>query len=237
MLKKNNIVLLFCFFSYQFYSQTIPINSRLLSNNEISELFKESVKKELGIRFKLFKTFQYKDTLGIHYLVLTENEYIKEGKNTLNDSIKAIDVLSSNNKLTINWTINDFINSQKNKEPSDINIWFWTKYVQLLDLDKDGIIDPIIVYGTSSKNGTSEGRVKIITIYKNKKSVIRHQNSDMDFDRNTQVDQSFYLLPNQFQTKVKEIIVNITTDGNAIFPYGWQKNMLNKKLKFDESTK
>jgi len=86
-----------------------------------------------------------------------------------------------------------------------------------------------------SQNNIDERKIKIITIYKGKKYVIRHQNSSMDWGRNTQVDKLFYTLPIKIQTKVKETMTQITENGNGIFPAGWQKNMKLKKLKFDEN--
>lgn len=50
-----------------------------------------------------------------------------------------------------------------NKDEMEASIWFWTNYSGFADLDKDGLIDPILIYGTSGMNNTDDGRVKILT--------------------------------------------------------------------------
>ena len=131
------------------------------------------------------------------------------------------------------WTINDF-RLKANEVSEEKSIWFWSKYIELNDIDGDKIIEPIITYGTSGINGTNDGRIKILTYYKNNKSAIRHQNGILDPERNTKPDKEFYELPSQIQIRVKEIMKGMTLDNNAIFPYGWEEAMMNKKLAFDE---
>ena len=103
------------------------------------------------------------------------------------------------------------------------------------DFDKDGLIDPIIIYGTSGNNGTEDGRIKILIYYKGKKHAIRHQNGSLDFERNTQVDADFYNLPISIQKHVRKVMKKMTDNNHAIFPYGWEENMDAKKTYFDEN--
>ena len=81
------------------------------------------------------------------------------------------------------------------------SIWFWTKYCLFEDINKDRLIDPIFVYGTSGDNYTGDGRLKILIYYKDKKIAIRHLNGTIDFERKTKVDQSFYDLPVAIQER------------------------------------
>jgi len=217
------------------FSQTIPANSQLVSDEMVAKLFTEKVKSDLGIDLPIYKVFEYNDKAGLHYLVLMENEYSKSEDKPLFDKIKLVDVLSSNGILKSNWTVTDFLKPEDVKNDPYFSIWTWTKYLQISDIDGDKIADPIIVYGMRSQNNIDEGKIKIITIYKGKKYIIRHQNSGMDWGRNTQVDKTFYSLPIKIQNKVKETMTKIAADGNGIFPYGWEKNMKLKKLKFDEN--
>jgi len=217
------------------FSQTIPANSQLVSDEMIAKLFTEKVKTDLGIDIPIYKVIEYKDKAGLHYLTLMESEYSKNEDKPLFDKIKLVDAISTNGILKTNWTITDFLKPEDVKNDPYFSIWIWTKFLQINDIDGDGISDPIIVYGIRSQNNIDEGKIKIITIYKGKKYVIRHQNSSMDWGRNTQVDKLFYTLPIKIQTKVKETMTQITENGNGIFPAGWQKNMKLKKLKFDEN--
>src|SRR5688572_29031708 len=86
------------------------------------------------------------------------------------------------------------------------SIWFWTKYIEFRDYDGDALADPIIAYGTSGINHTDDGRIIFIIYSKGRKIAIRHQNSDLDFGRETQVDRSFYDMPQSLQKTIKEKI-------------------------------
>jgi hypothetical protein len=142
----------------------------------------------------------------------------------------GINFIKGPNGLEKQWEINDFIL----KEKDESSIWFWTKYCDFKDIDEDGIIDQILVFGTSGLNGYDEGRIKILLVYKGQKIVIRHQNGVLDFERNTQVDQAFYSLNLSLQNRIKEIMQKMIENNHAIFPYGWQDAMKKQKLKFDE---
>ena len=78
------------------------------------------------------------------------------------------------------------------------------------DYNGDGLVDPILEYGTFGINGTSD-------------------------ERNTQVDELYYQLPTGIQNRVQKIMESITDNDHGIFPYGWQTAMKNQKLRFDEN--
>jgi len=205
-----------------------------LDENQIKTIFTQEVKNELSIHYPIFKVYEYSDKLGKHYLVLTENEYKKEEYElgeykSLNNSIKAFSLLADSSKYKMEWVITDFLDKQNGEEKS---IWFWSKFIELNDIDADGIVEPIIIYGTSADNGLHDGRVKILIYYKGVKNAIRHQNSELDFERNTKVDNFFYELPNKIQ---EHVIKKIGENSNIHFPYGWENAMKNKKLEFDEN--
>ena len=108
-------------------------------------------------------------------------------------------------QIKTNWTITDFI------DETEKSISFWTRYLSLTDIDNDGYIDPIIVYGTKSLYGEDfeEGRVKILVYYLGKKIAIRHQNSTIDDGRHTQIDKTFFYLPTKLKKKVYNIILSL----------------------------
>lgn len=121
-------------------------------------------------------------------------------------NIKAFNISFLKDKqLKINWTITDFI------DETEKSIGFWTRYLSLTDIDNDGYIDPIIVYGTKSLYGEDfeEGRVKILIYYLGKKIAIRHQNSTIDDGRHTQIDKTFFNLPTKIKKRVYDIILSI----------------------------
>jgi len=230
----KSISILILLFSTQLtFGQRSIVESKILTEPEVQTIFTDSTKKELGIRFPIFRVYEYNDKLGNHYFVLSENKL--DNKPT-NDSIKAFNIISESKKLTVKWTINDF-RLKANEVSEEKSIWFWSKYIELNDINGDKIIDPIITYGTSGINATGDGRIKILIYYENNKRAIRHQNGELDFQRNTKVDKDFYELPSQIQMRVKEIMKTMMLDNNAIFPGGWEEAMKNKKLTFDENHK
>ncbi|GGE96611.1 hypothetical protein GCM10011383_04220 [Hymenobacter cavernae] len=192
----------------------------------------EVVRKTLNITFPIFRVYKYVDNDGHHYCILTESkDEIATDKDTLNHKIRAVSLKADNSSFVKNWEINDNIIKNENDETS---IWFWTKYTDFKDYDGDGLVDPIIVYGTSALNGYDDGRIKILIYHKGRKVAIRHQNGVLDLARETQVDKAFYDLPISLQTSVKQKMELMRKNGQAIFPAGWQVAMKNKKTSFNE---
>jgi len=142
------------------FAQTIPANSQLVSDEMVAKLFTEKVKTDLGIDIPIYKVFEYNDKAGLHYLVLMENEYSKIEDKPLFDKIKLVDAISTNGILKSNWNVTDFLKPEDVKDDPYFSIWTWTKYLQITDIDGDGISDPIIVYGLRSSNNTDEGKIK-----------------------------------------------------------------------------
>jgi hypothetical protein len=120
------------------------------------------VKRQLNIRFQLFRVFEYSDHSGKHYLVLAENAHTKNG-NLKNDPVQVLSIKVDKGQLKTEWLISDFKLKQGNEVAEETSIWFWTKYISLVDIDKDGLSDPIVIYGTSGINGTQDRRIKIFT--------------------------------------------------------------------------
>lgn len=217
-------------------AQTIPPGSTKLTAQQQEKLLPDSVVKRLGIKHPVYAVFSFLDKNKQQYLVLAEREYKKEKEKPLNDAVQAMILNSNNTVLQPILTITDFITPEKNiKGFTDYSIWFWTKYASLTDIDGDGSVDPIIVYGTAGSNNYDDGKIKIVTCYKGKKYVIRHQNGSLDFERNTHIDKAWYTLPAKIQAKIKTMMNAMTDNNLAIFPAGWQKAMAAKKNYFDEN--
>lgn len=204
----------------------------ILTNQQINTLFPSSVQKNFGINFPIYRAYKYSDKAGQYYCLLTENiDKIANGKDTLHTKIKAINLKVEKASFIKLWEINDFVLA---KEKQESNIWFWTKYCSFNDVDKDGIPDPIIVYGTKGANGYDDGRIKFIIYYKDQKYAIRHQNGVLDFERETQVDKAFYSLPKAIQASIQQKMEAMTKNNQAIFPAGWQTSMKQQKTAFNE---
>ena len=201
----------------------------LLTEVEVRKLFPEEVLKQIGIQFPIFKVYSFEDKNGKQYLIFTEN-VVDDGAQeeiSLKKSIKAFNVYFQESKdVKVRWTITDFI------DENEKSIWFWTRYLNLKDLDDDGFIDPIIVYGTKSIYGEDfeEGRVKILIYYLEKKIAIRHQNSELDDGRHTQIDQRFYCLPFEIKKKTYDIVVFLESNGHSLFNTEL-KNKITKSLR------
>jgi len=233
-MKQLFFILILQFFFIATNAQTLSDKFRILTETETDNIFTQKIKAALRIDYPVFRTYYFKDMAGEHYLLLTEREYKKQYDEALNDTIKAFLIKKEGDKLAVDWILRDFILAENKAEMKENSIWFWTKYIDLNDYDSDGFIDPIIIYGTSGKNGTDDGRIKIIIYYKGQKYAIRHQNGSLDFDRNTQIDAKFYDLPAKIQDRVKEIMDKMTENAQAIFPYGFKEKMDAKKTYFDE---
>jgi hypothetical protein len=230
------LILLFFFLTPFVFGQTNVVSSEILSQKATAKLFTDSLNKQLGITYPIRRVYECKDKSGQFVIVLTESiDTITTDKDTLHYGIRAFNFRQDKRGLLKKWEMNDFIAKQATSGEMESSIWFWTKYSEFTDIDGDSLIDPIIIFGTSGMNYTSDGRIKILIYHKGQKFAIRHQNGTLDFERNTQVDKAFYSLPLKLQDHVKLIMKKMTDDDNAIFPYGWQDAMKKHKLKFDEN--
>jgi hypothetical protein len=154
-------------------------------------------------------------------ILLAESIDSVTDKDTLHHNIQGICLNERSEKV---WEMNDHIL----KEQEESSIWFWTKFCTVKDLDGDGQVDPVIVYGTDGLNGNSDGRVKVLVYYKGVKSAIRHQNSEMDGGRYSDIDASFYTLPEPVQQYVKKLLLELTEQNLVNYDVDFRQKM-NKK--------
>ncbi|AFM03462.1 hypothetical protein Fleli_1015 [Bernardetia litoralis DSM 6794] len=216
-----------------FYSTSVAqsVTHKQLSKEEVNKIFTTQQKENLGIDYPIYRVYTYWDMEGQSYLVLAENPSKTIDGKDASSEIQETHVRRENGKFIKISETNDHLQEEK----FESSVWFWTKYIALDDYDGDQIADPIVAYGSAGINGFDDGRINFIIHYKGKKIMIEHQNGILDDERNTKVDEAFYILPNKIQNKVKEIMSNMEDKGQAIFPTGWIEAMGNKKTYFDEN--
>lgn len=166
--------------------------------------------------FPVYRAFEYSDKGGVTNLVLTENQKNISKKDTLNTKIQAICVMNDHGGFLEKWRVNDLL---EDYEPKETTIWFWTKYCSTKDLDGDGYVDPVIVYGSKTEYGEIR-RVKIITVYKNKKYVIRAIECDLDDCRSFKKDASYNTLPQKIKTYIDQLVVKLRKEQNLLLKDG-----------------
>lgn len=206
---KKYILILLSFYSSFIFSQ--KTESRRLSKQEISQRELEGVTD-----FPIYKAFEFSDKGGVYNLVLGENQKTISKKDTLNTKIQAICVMNDHGGFLEKWRINDLL---EDYVPKETNIWFWTKYCSTKDLDNDGYIDPVIVYGTRTEYDEIR-RVKIITVYKNKKYVIRAVECELDDCRSFKKDQNWNTLPQKIKTYLDQLVVKLRKEQNLLLKDG-----------------
>ncbi|ASF42229.1 M949_RS01915 family surface polysaccharide biosynthesis protein [Capnocytophaga endodontalis] len=207
-MKNLYLFLLFSFLSLQ--AQPDSSGATLLTDKQVQTLFTHETLKEIGVTFPIRKVYAFQDKLGKQYLIISENNSNPD-KAT---SIKAFNVLlKEETPPQVLWTITDAINDTEKA------MWFYTRYISLTDLNNDGYIDPIVLYGSESQYGEpyEENRVKFILYYLGKKTAIRHQNSSLDDGRHTQIDRSYYKLPLALKKKIRSIVATLEEREHALF--------------------
>jgi hypothetical protein len=195
---KNFILLLVLSYSTIGFSQ--KAESYKLTKEEITERELNEVSD-----FPIYKAFECADKSGVYNLLLCENRKYISKKDTLNTKIQAICTMADHGGFLEKWRINDLL---EDYIPKETNIWFWTKYCSTKDLDGDGYIDPVIVYGTRNENDEIR-RVKIITVYKNKKYAIRAVECVLDDCRSFKKDANWNALPQKIKTYVDNLVVTL----------------------------
>ena len=207
-MKNLYLFLLFSFLSLQ--AQPDSSGATLLTDKQVQTLFPHETLKEIGVTFPIRKVYAFQDKLGKQYLIISENN-TNPDKAT---SIKAFNVLlKEKTPPQVLWTITDAI------DDTEKAMWFYTRYISLTDLNNDGYIDPIVLYGSESQYGEpyEENRLKFILYYLGKKTAIRHQNSSLDDGRHTQIDRSYYKLPLALKKKIRSIVATLEERGHALF--------------------
>jgi len=204
-------ILLFLFLINSILGFSQKVESYRLTKEQITQRELHEVSD-----FPIYKAFEYSDKGGVYDLVLTENKISISKKDTLNTKIQAICVMNDHGGFLEKWRINDLIEST---EPKETDIWFWTKYCSTKDLDGDGYIDPVIVYGTRTEYDEIR-RVKIITVYKNKKYAIRAVESDLDYGRSFKKDANWNLLPQKIKTYVDQLVVKLRKEQDLLLKDG-----------------
>jgi len=207
-MKNLYLFLLFSFLSLQ--AQPDSSGATLLTDKQVQTLFPHETLKEIGVTFPIRKVYAFQDKLGKQYLIISENN-TNPDKAT---SIKAFNVLlKEKTPPQVLWTITDAINDTEKA------MWFYTRYISLTDLNNDGYIDPIVLYGSESQYGEpyEENRLKFIIYYLGKKTAIRHQNSSLDDGRHTQIDRSYYKLPLALKKKIRSIVATLEEREHALF--------------------
>ncbi|MET3026830.1 M949_RS01915 family surface polysaccharide biosynthesis protein [Flavobacterium sp. UW10123] len=203
------ILILLSFSSSFIFSQ--KVESHRLTKQEISQRELEGVTD-----FPIYKAFEFTDKGGVYELVLGENQKAISKKDTLNTKIQAVCVINDYGGFLEKWRINDLL---EDYEPKETNIWFWTKYCSTKDIDGDGYIDPVIVYGTKTEYNDIR-RVKIITVYKNKKYAIRAAECDLDYCRSFKKDQNWNTLPQKIKSYVDQLVIKLRKEQNLLLKNG-----------------
>lgn len=229
--KRIIFVVLFCFFKSHFFGQTSKGILKQLTKTEINGIFSKDQLVGYGINFPIQSAYIYTDSQIQKLVILTEsNDSIGFKKDTCNFKLKAIGLVKQNESWQKLWEVNDFILRTQN----ETSVWFWTKYLEANDYDKDGKPELYIVYGTNGMNNLSDGRLKFVVVKDDKKYVVRQQSGVLDFERNLQIDKTFYELPEPIQRRVKDLMNLTSKNQNIIFPFNWEKGMTQKKNKISE---
>jgi hypothetical protein len=233
IMKAALLTIFFLVFTIGISAQTSPV-SRILSAAESNAIFTTAIKTQFRISFPIRRVYEYSDRSGRFLLVVSESiDTIIPKKDTLHHQIKAVSLAYTAAGLEKRWELTDMIKKGEAADHPENSIWFWTKFFQLKDLDNDGLIDPILVYGSSGEDA-DDGRVRIMTYYKGQKIALRHQEGTLDEERNTAVDQAFYTMPLNIQAAVRKLMTELEVS-LVNFPYGWEKAMDRKKTYIDEN--
>lgn len=201
---------------------SLELKSDTLTDKELNKFFPQEVKERWGIHYPIYRTYRYLDEAGEHFFVMTESSYEPKDKpagdhpSPFNDSIKGHKFRMEGDELKKEWDLRDFI-LEENTASKEYSIWFWTNYCSFKDADEDGRIEPIIVYGTSGRNYTSDGRIKILVYDEGEKYAIRHQNGTLDQQRHTRIEAKFSDLSEGIRTQVNKLMERMEADDNAIF--------------------
>jgi hypothetical protein len=192
--------------------------ARMLSKHETDSIF-------TGLEYPVFRGWEYKDRAGLHYLLLMEKYSQVKPKDTITTNISAVcmsrytagptpagpGTIKEQQVPTLRWRMRDALDDDER------SIWFFTRYISPRDIDGDGYVDPLIIYGTSPKEeGSDHRRLKMLLYYRYSKVAIRAVTGTLDLERSTQYDPAFYRLPASIQSYMKQLLQQISKDQDFI---------------------
>ena len=200
----NNI---FCFLALLIIANTsFSQKTKILTKAETQEL-----KKDLdNVPFPVYRAYEYNDKMGYFDLLFCEKQTTITAKDTITTNITAICYVQDHGGYLEKWRIIDAVD----KVNFENSIWFWTKYCTVTDIDGDGIIEPVIVYGTKTEDDIR--RIKIITVYKGSKYVIRAVECTLDDCRTFKKDEKFKDLPPAIKLYIDKLLEKMRTEQNVL---------------------
>ncbi|MFZ6746731.1 M949_RS01915 family surface polysaccharide biosynthesis protein [Undibacterium sp. JH2W] len=156
--------------------------------------------KKSKIVFPVFKHYCYGDQSGNYVLYLTEKQDKTYGSEKLSSAVEAHLF-----KIASDKSLSNIISIRDRAENEEAGMEFWSKLTEISDIDRDGNIDPILVYRFYKQDGAGtdreafSGRIKIIMFYKGEKVVIRAITGNLDGERQTTATENFFSLPASVQ--------------------------------------
>jgi len=197
---------------------SIDTTVRILSKAEVLEAFGD-IATNLYTKMPVYQVYGYGDKGGYWNVLLCENQATVKGRDTLNSRIKAICLIQDHGGYLKKWEVNDLLENVNSTDSPENNIWFSTLYCSFGDIDGDGYADPILVYMTSTDRDEIR-RVKIITVYKGQKYVVRAVECVLDYCRKLQYDMSLKTLPGSIQQAVNNLLERLRKEQGLILHNG-----------------
>lgn len=184
-------------------------------NNDF--LINANTLKSAAINPTLRDHFCYSDKKGEYVIYLSEKQSTIFQHLKLSSTIKISQFEQQSGQLKAIQSIDDFANQD------EAGISFLTKLTEVLDIDRDGFIEPIMVYRflNLAEEGpvvdSFQGRLKMIMFYKTKKVVIRANTSELDFGRSITANQEYFKLPKSVRNYLVKKIIQIDQSGEFSF--------------------
>jgi len=181
-------------------------NAGKLSNNpaECTKMFQEYIDVDsMGLKFSKIQCFP--DGGGTSALIFF-SDIGKPAKN--GDLAQKVSVKYVNSDRNI-------ILLKDSTTADQAGIEFFESQFDFSDIDGDGIVDPVIVYrfydneiGASGRatSDSYQGRIKIVVFHGNEKGVVRAKSGNLDHERSTTANSTFFLLPKIIQLHIRKKI-------------------------------
>ena len=153
----RSTALLFSFLSIIPVASALVLTTEtvIMPQGEVDELFTDSLTKAIGINYPIRRVYRSTDRTGLLYTVLAESiDSIDDRRDTIHRNIQAVMCRFDSTRTRIVWSMKDHVRMRAEYDArgriyyeEETSIYFWTKYCNLDDIDKDGKVDLIIVYG------------------------------------------------------------------------------------------
>lgn len=226
-MEKNGTVLLMLFVPLLSFAQNGSVSHERIPNEQAGKILNDLPDKTLKIRGDIKLMEKCSDRSGDYYFIIT----LAKGRYTTNKRDSVYDKLSAYKFVQNGYQLNIEIEHHEQELPKFTSgiecIELSTRHCEFADINKDSLLDVIIVYTVAPEVEMAYSfKMKILVFSNDSLSTVQIEDSHQS--KNMQVSPRFYSLPSTTQNHIVNKIALLNASNSL--PKNWKKGIKRKKM-------